>query len=104
GRFEYRVFAMDFNDYSEKDEFKDFKTKAGGNEIKADAEFRGYVLNFLAKDGWELEQVVQLKEKLGYFYLRRPPTASEPAATPKQQPDDPKSYPEGDPRRRPRPH
>jgi hypothetical protein len=95
--WEYKVFLMDFGEYQEKDDWKEFKEKAGGNEPKADASFRTYVLNYLAKDGWELIQVVQTKEKLGYFYLRRPriegaleppfPQNGEPV------PPDPKEFP-----------
>lgn len=107
--WEYRVFLMDYTEYSEKDEWKGFYAQAGGNALKADSEFRSlHVLNWLAHDGWELVQIVQIKEKLGYLYLRRPrtsdalPVAPTADGTLLQQPKD---FPNPDPHpRRPAPH
>jgi hypothetical protein len=103
--WDYKVFCMDYNEYSEKDDWKEFRARVGGNALKADAEFRSYVLNWLAKDGWELVQVVQLKTELGYFYLRRPHRDAPPPAASEQEPEsDPRNLPPDDPRRPRKPH
>lgn len=70
--YEYRVFLMNFPDYKDKDDWAEFKERNGGNEMKADAEFKGHVLNHLAKEGWELVQVLSPKPEVAQFYLRRP--------------------------------
>ena len=72
--YEYRVFNLDAREFRDKDDWKAMLEKTGGNELKADAEFKGYVLTTLAKEGWDLVQVVSpLKDKndLVVFYLRR---------------------------------
>lgn len=106
--WEYRVVALDFTDYSEKDEWKAFSDRNGGNALKADADFRAYVLNYLAHDGWELVQVVFVKDKLSYLYLKRPRTSDALPELPQgdgtQVPQDPKGFPgpDGRPPRKPR--
>jgi hypothetical protein len=68
---------MDFREYKDKDDWKEFLGRAGGNEMRADADFKGHVLNHLAKEGWELVQVIPIKAELTHYYLRRalPPRA-----------------------------
>jgi len=96
--WEYRVFLMDQTEYSLKDDWKEFRDRAGGNELRADADFRSYVLEHLARDGWELVQVVTVKAKLDYLYLRRPRGSGPPVAPSAPSGEDPKTYPGSDPR------
>ncbi len=78
--WEYKVFLVDGRDFQDKDDWKAILEKAGGNAFKADADFKEYILNYMANDGWELMQVVQpVKEAKGggggeivHFYMRRP--------------------------------
>jgi hypothetical protein len=72
--YEYMVFNVEAREFRTKDDWKAILEKNAGNELKADAEFKGYVLNTLAKDGWELVHVahpVKEKNELTVFYLRR---------------------------------
>jgi Domain of unknown function (DUF4177) len=72
--WEYRVFLVDGREFRDKDDYKEVLAKADGNDFHADADFKAYVLNHLAKEGWELVQVIQpVKEKseIVHFYLRR---------------------------------
>jgi hypothetical protein len=76
--WEYKVFLVVARDFRDKDDWKEILDRAGGNEFRADADFKAYVLNHFANDGWELIQVVQpLKDKSGggeivHFYMKRP--------------------------------
>jgi hypothetical protein len=72
--YEYRVFLVDAREFSDKDDWKQVLEQEGGNAFHADATFKAYVLNHLAKEGWELVQVVQTtkdKPEIVHFYLRR---------------------------------
>jgi hypothetical protein len=77
--WEYKVFLVDGRDFQDKDDWKQILEKAGGNAFKADADFKEYILNHFANDGWELVQVVQpVKDSKGgsgeivHFYMKRP--------------------------------
>ena len=73
--WEYKVFLVDAREFRDKEDWKDAVAKEDGNELRADPVFKGYVLNHLAKEGWELIQVLHpLKDKneVVHFYLRRP--------------------------------
>lgn len=80
--FEYKVFLLDARDFRDKDDWKDVLARADGNEFRADADFKAYVLNHLGADGWELIAVthpVKDKNEIVHFYLRRPRTSASPA-------------------------
>lgn len=73
--WEYRVFLVDSREFRDKDDWKDIVAREGGNEFRAEPAFKAYILNFLAKEGWELVQVmpaVKEKNEIVHFYLRRP--------------------------------
>jgi hypothetical protein len=71
GPWEYKVLSLEFREYRETEEWHDILAKHEKNELKADAAFKEYVLNFYAKEGWELDQVVSPKNELTIMYLRR---------------------------------
>src|SRR4051794_8661630 len=73
--WEYRVFLVDAREFRDKDDWKDVVAKEDGNEFRAEPAFKAYILNHLAKEGWELVQVtpvVKDKPEIVHFYLRRP--------------------------------
>ncbi len=73
--WEYRVFLVDIREFRDKEDWKAVVEQEGGNEFRADPAFKAYILNHLAKDGWELVQVlpaVRDKNEIVHFYLRRP--------------------------------
>lgn len=73
--YEYRVFLVDAREFRDKDDWKDVVAKEDGNEFRADPAFKAYILNHLAKEGWELVQVVGCakdKPEIVHLYLRRP--------------------------------
>ena len=70
--YQYQVFTLDYGDYKDKEDWKAIVERDGGNELRAGADFKTYVLNYLATQGWELVQVVPLKTEISFFYLRRP--------------------------------
>lgn len=77
GAYEYKVFLVDAREFRDKEDWKEVVAKEEGNEFRADPVFKGYILNHLAKDGWELVQVVPVakdKVEIVHLYLRRPRT------------------------------
>ena len=74
--WENRVYVLSANDFRAKDDWKACVERNGGDELKADAEFKGMVLDYLGRDGWELVQVVvpfpNAKNEIVQYYLRRP--------------------------------
>lgn len=70
--FEYRLFRMDPQDYAGKADYEEIKRKHGGDGLRTDAEFQEYVLNTLAKEGWELQLLERPRPNLVHYYLRRP--------------------------------
>ncbi|MBI3726370.1 hypothetical protein HY251_20785 [bacterium] len=92
-RYEYKVFAMAYGDFKEKDDYKAILERAEGNELRADGDFKAYVLDYLAQEGWELVQVVTPKNDLTVFYLKRvklpgqPPSEIEGSGGPLPGPD-----------------
>jgi hypothetical protein len=73
--YEYRVFLVDAREFRDKDDWKEIVAKEEGNEFKADPAFKAYILNHLAKEGWELVQVAPAakdKPEIVHLYLRRP--------------------------------
>jgi hypothetical protein len=69
--WEYKVVALEFREYRETDEWKEQLAKHDKNELKADAAFKEYALNYWAKEGWELVQVLLPKPEMTVCYLRR---------------------------------
>ena len=72
--WEYRLFRMDPQEYAGKSDYEEIKRKHGGDGLKTEAEFQEYVLNTLAKAGWELQLMERPRPSLIHFYLRRPAT------------------------------
>jgi hypothetical protein len=70
--FEYRLFRMDPQEYAGKSDYEEIRKKHGGDGLKTDCEFQEYVLNTLAKEGWELQLMERPRPNLVHFYLRRP--------------------------------
>jgi len=70
--YEYRLFRMDPQEYAGKSDYEEIRRKHGGDGLKTEAEFQEYVLNSLAKEGWELQLMERPRPSLIHYYLRRP--------------------------------
>lgn len=70
-RTEFKVVPVQFSDYKTTPQWKNILIRNGNNEALARSAFHELLLNTLAKDGWELVQVIKEDKKNAVFYLKR---------------------------------
>ncbi len=70
-RWDYWVIRFDPNDYKDKDDYKDFLRREGGDHARAEGPFLEHVLKTAGQQGWELTHVDRPRPAFAYLVLRR---------------------------------
>ncbi len=68
--WEYRVFRLDPQDYTDKQDYQAILKRDGARAVEAS--FYEHVLQHLGQDGWELVTLERKGQSLVYLYLKRP--------------------------------